>query len=719
MAVMDDLNFGRTRRLPIIRSAEVAECGLACLAMIAGWHGMAVTLNGLRQLFPPSLAGLSLRGLVEHADRMGFASRAARVEVEDLRHLPLPIIIHWNRSHFVVLKSIGARRAKIHDPAAGVREISLAELSGSFTGVVLELEPSSGFRPVRIGRPLRLSDLASSIRGLRSALFTVLGLSLGLQVLAFGAPLQVQFVIDDVLSRGDTSIIPVMAAAFAVLVCLQAAVEGLRAWAIQATAYTALFQVVSNIVRHLSRLPLSWFEARGVGDIMSRIGSAATIQDTLTRGVVTALLDGAMSLIAGILLFVYSPVLGGVVVAGVAVSLAMTQLAYGSLQQRMQERIAASASEQTHLMETVRAAATIKTMGREAERVADWRAHYAAAMNALASIAKYHAGINASQTLINGLQVVVVLALGASMVIDGRLSAGMLVAFLAFRQIFSDRTTTFINQLVEFRLLGLHLDRLGDIVQAETETPPASTVAAFEVTGALTLTDLEFRYGAADRDVLKGVSLVVAPGDFIAISGASGGGKTTLLKIMVGLLTPTGGEIDIDAAPASPERWRHWRTRLGFVSQDDRLLAGTVAENVAFFDPELDMARVREVIGLVGLRADVERMPMQYLTMVGDMGSTLSSGQKQRLFLARALYGDPRILILDEGTANLDETSETLITTLVKSMSITRIVVAHRPAMIHAANRRFIVRDGRLTPLEGPPEQLEPAMRDVTDRSAA
>lgn len=716
--MIEELNFARRAKLPMIRAAETAECGLACLAMIANWHGMAVTLNGLRQLFPPSLAGVSLRGLVDHADRLGFASRAARVEVEDLQVLSPPLILHWSQSHFVVLKAIGKYGATIHDPASGVRRITGKELSDAFSGIILELEASPEFRPVRIGRPLRLSDLASSVRGLRSAVLTVLGLSLGLQLIAFGAPFQVQFVIDDILSRGDASIIPVLAVAFAALVILQAVVEALRGWAVQATAYTALFQVVSNIVRHLSRLPLSWFEARSVGDIMSRIGSAATIQDTLTRGVFTALLDGAMSVVAGVLLFAYSPTLAGVVLVGVAMSLLVTQLAYGPLQQRMQERIAASASEQTHLMETVRAAATIKTMGREAERVSDWRSRYAAAMNSLASIAKFHAGINASQTLVNGLQVVAVLALGASMVLEDRMSTGMLVAFLAFRQIFSDRTTTFINQLIEFRLLGLHLDRLGDIIQTPPETPPMATIATFEVSGALRFAEVGFRYGAADRDVLKGITLDVEAGDFIAISGVSGGGKTTLLKLMVGLLKPTDGVVEVDSVPASPERWRHWRTRLGFVSQDDRLLAGTIAENVAFFDPELSMSRVREVIDLVGLRGDIERMPLQYLTRVGDMGSTLSSGQKQRIFMARALYGNPQVLVLDEGTANLDETSEEVITTLVKSLSMTRIVVAHRPAMIQAATRRFQIHDGRLFRLEPAIERYDPNVRDYADVAA-
>lgn len=693
----EGLNFSRRRRLPVIRAAEGAECGLVCLAMVANWHGLEITLNALRQIFPPALSGVTLRGLMEQADRLGFASRAARVDLGDLERIALPTILHWRQGHFVVLKSISQSGAVVHDPAEGVRTLNLAALSEVFSGIILELEPGADFRTATVGQRLRLSDLWSSVTGLRSAVLTVAGLSLALQVVAFAIPLQIQFVVDDVLSRGDDSIIWVIALAFATLIVLQSILEGLRAWSIQATAYSALFQVMSNVVRHLTRLPLSWFEARSVGDIMSRLASATTIQDTLTRGVLTALLDGFTALVAAIFLFLYSPQLAFIVTSGVALNFIVTRVLYTPLRSRMQERITASASEQTHLIETVRASATIKTLGREAERVAEWRGRYAKAMNSLASIAKYHAGLQSAQTLINGLQVVLVVAWGAHLVVHGEgLSAGMLIAFLAFRQIFSDRTTTFLNQLIEFRLLGLHLDRLGDIVQSRPEVPVGTVSPSFPALGRLKLTDVGFRYGFSAPEVLESIDVTVETGDFIAITGPSGGGKSTLLKLMIGLLVPTCGKIELEGAAATPERWRHWRTQLGFVSQDDRLLAGSIAENIAFFDPELDMAQVHAVARMVGLDREIGAMPMQYLTRVGDMGSALSSGQKQRIFMARALYGRPSVLVLDEGTANLDEEAETVITNLVLSLPITRIIVAHRPALVEAAQRRFEIRDGHL-----------------------
>jgi len=708
MSLPAQLNFSRRRRLPLVLASEAAECGLACITMIARYHGHDVDLNGLRQRFALSLAGMSLRSLMGLADQLGFASRPLRVELSALAKVQAPAILHWDLNHFVVLRAVTAKHAVIHDPAVGIRTVPLAELSKHFTGVVLELMPAANFRRVEARAPIRLSSLWSQITGLWGALLQVIALSAVLQIAAFAAPFQIQLVVDEAVFHDDQDLLLVLAVAFGALVVIQASVEGLRGWALKVFGHLLSFQIVGNLVRHLMRLPADFFEKRHVGDIFSRIGAVQPIQQAITQGLVSAIIDGAMAFIAAGILFFYSVLLGAIVLAAVVLHLALVFALYPGMRHRMEEEILARAKEQSHLMETIRAATTIKLMGREADRESAWRNLNADVTNAGVSVGKYQISLALIQTLITGLVHVIIIYIGARLILTGQgFSVGMLFAFLSFRQTFNERAIGFINQLVQFRLLGLHLDRLSDIV---TAAPEAETVRmqSLDVKGDIRVRDLSFRYGAADNFVLQDINLDIAAGDFVAITGPSGGGKTTLVKLLLGLHKATAGTIDLDGNRADAELWRAWRKHVGVVAQDDRLLSGTIADNIAFFDPDLDMARVQAAAMAAQVHDDIMRQPMQYLGLVGDMGSTLSGGQRQRVLLARALYGQPRVLFLDEGTANLDEATEEAIADLIKQLPITRIVVAHRPALLRRAKRVFVVKDRQLSEMvsgnDGPPQ---------------
>lgn len=694
MSVLDQLNLGGRNRLPAIIAAEAAECGLACMAMIGAYHGHDIDLNGLRQRFSLSITGATLRSLMRLSEQLGLGGRALRVELDSLAKVQTPAVLHWDLNHFVVLKSVDRRTATIHDPARGAVTLSLDEVSNHFTGVVLELTPAANFTKVSAREPIRLASLWSRMRGFWSAAGQILALSAALQLAAFAAPFQIQLVVDEAIGRADGSLLNVLALGFGTLIIVQCAIEALRGWALQVFGNLLTFQMVGNLVRHLLRLPSDFFEKRHVGDILSRVNSTAAIQDALTRGVVSALIDGTMALVAAVILFFYAPVLAGVVVTAVVLNLVVAFVFYPVTRARTEEQLVVSARERTHIMETVRAATVIKLMGREAEREGAWRNLYARVINATISIARFQIGANLLQGVITGVSTVLVIFLGARLILSGAgFSIGMLLAFLSFRQTFSDRTVSLINQAVQFRLVSLHLERLSDIVTAAPEADLAAP-PRLDMKGGLSVRGLSFQYGPADPPVLQDVELDIAPGDFVAITGPSGGGKTTLLKLLLGLREPTAGQVLLDGQAATPELWRAWRAGVGVVSQDDRLLSGTIADNIAFFDPDLDMARVQMAAQAAQVHADILRMPMQYLSLVGDMGSSLSGGQRQRVLLARALYRAPRVLILDEGTANLDEATEAVIADLIASLPITRIVVAHRPALVQRAGRVIEVAGG-------------------------
>jgi ATP-binding cassette subfamily B protein RaxB len=602
----------------------------------------------------------------------------------------------------------------VHDPSLGVRTYGLDEFSKHFTGVVLELTPSGSFQAVTARAPVRLTSLWSRIVGFWPALLQVLGLSLALQIAVFAMPFQIQLVVDEGIFRADRDLLNVLALGFGTLVVLQASIEALRAWALQILGQMLSFQMVGNLVRHMIRLPAEWFEKRHIGDIISRIGSASAIRDVLTRGVISVIIDGLMAIVAVVILLLYSPTLTGIVLGAVAINLGVAFALFPAMRARTEEQIIESAREQSHVMETVRAATTIKIMGREAERESSWRNLYANAVNAAVSVGKFQISLSFSQTLVTGLQTVIVIYLGARTILAGDgFSVGMLFAFLSFRQTFTDRATGLINQFVQFKFLSLHLGRLADIVAEEPETIEGNALPYMEVNGSMALKDVAFRYGAADRLVLDAVNLEVRPGEFLAITGPSGGGKTTLLKLMLGLRPPTFGTVFLDGQPATPELWRAWREQVGVVAQDDRLLSGTIADNIAFFDPDLDMVRVLQAAAAAQVHADITSMPMQYLSLVGDMGSALSGGQKQRVLLARALYRRPRVLILDEGTANLDVETEEILADLIAGLPITRIVVAHRPALLRRADRILVVEGGSLRDASDSGVRYNPVFAEV------
>lgn len=703
MSIFDDLDLFTGRRLPVIHGVEAAECGLACMTMIARWHGHDVDLNGLRQRFSLSISGASLRNLMQLADRLGFATRALRLEPEALRKIETPAILHWDLNHFVVLAKAGAKGIVIHDPGAGRRELSWAEASRHFTGVVLEVKRADNFEPVEARQKTKLTSLWSKMTGFWPSFFQILALSVALQFAVFAAPFFTQLVIDEALARGDTDLLLVLAVGFGALVVIRVMIETLRAYALQVLGQLLTFQMVGNLVRHLMRLKTAFFEKRHVGDILSRIQSTRPIQDAITRGVVATMIDGVMAIIALVILFFYSGLLTMVVLASLVLSLVVTFSVYPVMRRRSEEAIAAGAKEQSHLIESVRASRTLKLMGREAERENAWRNLFADTTNANFSVGRYEIAQNSLQQLITGVQTILVVYLAGRMILAGEgFSVGMLFAFLSFRQTFTDRVLALINQSVQFRLLSLHLDRVGDIIQAEREVRDDEEAAQLEtIEGGIEVRDAHFRYGAGDKPVLTGASLQVRPGEFLAITGSSGGGKSTLLKLMLGLYEPDEGEILLDGRAASAALWRAWRAHVGMVAQDDQLMSGTLANNIAFFDPDLDMTRVHEAARQARIHEDILAMPMGYLSLIGDMGAALSGGQRQRVLLARALYRNPSVLILDEGTANLDPETEAEIADVVAAMDITRIVVAHRPALIERADRVVVVKGGKVRPAKG------------------
>lgn len=685
--MLRELNLSRAKRLPVILAAEGGECGLACLAMIAKYWGHDVDLNGLRQKFSLSMSGATLRTIIEQAAELSLSARPIRTDLSGLKAAALPAVLHWNLNHFVVLESVSTSHVVVHDPALGRRKINFEEVSGQFTGVLVEFEKSKAFQKVTAQTRPKLTSLWSDSRGLLSAILHILALTLALQVVMIAMPFQLQLVIDQVLGTNDHDLLRTISLGFCALVVIQCLIELIRSWSIAALGQLLSYQLIRNLVNHLIYLPSSWFEKRNIGDILSRIQSTAPIKTLVSTSAPTVVLDGAIGLIAGGILFLYSAQLAVIVYLGTFLTLLATLAIYPIQRHRLEEQINASAKESTYLMETIRAATIIKLMGAESNRIANWKNLFADTINSGFSVLKYNIGLEFLRKLCVGLQFSLVIYLAADEIIHNTgFTVGMLFAFLSFKVTFVDKTNKLIDQLFQLKLLGLHLERIGDIVQTEAES---STHSMFieKPNGAIDIRGVHFRYGAGDKFVFKNLNLRIEPGEFVALVGKSGAGKSTLVKLILGLYAPDEGEIFLDGQAASAVFYKAWRQHVGFVAQDDRLLAGSVADNIAFFDPEMSMEDVVAAAKAAQVHEEILQMPMKYQSLVGDMGSSLSGGQRQRILLARALYRKPSILILDEGTANLDPETEQGVVDIVTKLRLTRIVVAHRPALIDKADR--------------------------------
>ena len=666
-------------RLPCVLQAEAAECGLACLCMLACYHGHATDLAGLRVRFPPGVRGCSLNHLVGVAQRLGLGCRAVRAEPHELAQLRLPCIVHWQFRHFVVLHRVHRGRFEVHDPACGARRLSAAEFGAGFTGVALELWPDASFVPAAPPPRLRLRDVSGRLAGLRRFLGHVLVLSLLLELMALLNPFYTQWIVDHVLVTGDRDLLGALLVGFTLLLFGRQAVELLRAWLILYTGTRLHLQWRSNIVGHLLALPLPFFEHRTLGDIVSRIDGADAIQHTLTGEFLEALLDGVVALLTLAALLVYSPRLSALALATIALYTLLRLALHAPLRAATQGQVQLGAIEQGFLLETVRGARTIKLMGAAQSRRVRWLDHLVGQINGGLRLHKLGLVLSTSSALLLGVDGVLTLWLGAGAVLDAELTTGMLLAFIAYKAQFQGRVSSLIDKYFALRLLGLHVERLADIVlsQPEQVAPGAPPPAP----AALEAVELGLRHADDEPWVLRGLSFRIEPGHAVAVIGPSGCGKSTLLQLLLGAIAPSSGRLllgNIDLARVDLDAWRG---QIGCVLQDDQLFAGSILDNIAFFDAAPDAEWAARCAAVAQVHDDIAAMPLGYQTLVGDLGVHLSGGQRQRIMLARALYKRPRLLLLDEATSHLDGALEQRVAQALAALGMTCIHVTHRAAV--------------------------------------
>jgi ATP-binding cassette, subfamily B, bacterial CvaB/MchF/RaxB len=710
------LNFGGQGRLPVIQQTEAAECGLACLAMISSYHGRRIDLNTLRRRHPVSLKGATLRALIQVASQMHFVCRPVRFELGHLRRLHMPTIVHWDMNHFVVLKSVTRRGILVHDPASGKRFFPIAEASKHLTGVALELSPSEGFRPKDERARLPFSTFWTQMRGSRHALVQILILSAVLEIFVIASPFYLQLTIDEVIARGDADLLFVLALGFGLLAAIKVGSTAIRSLVILVVQNVLHFEIGARLFHHLVRLPIAYFEKRHIGDILSRFNSIEPIRSALAEGMIGATIDGLMALATLAMIFVYSTQLALVVLAAFVLYAVVRLGLYRLLRERSLATIEAKAHENSTFIETLRAVQSLKIFNREGDRETQWLNRYGDVVSANVRLGRAKIAFATINDALFGLENVVTIYLAARLALSNSLTIGMIFAFMSYKQHFTEKAVQLVEKALDFRILELHLERLADIALSPLERGHDQVLAyTRQIRGGIELRNVFFRYAETEPFVLEDINFIIEPGEFVAVMGPSGAGKTTLIKIMLGLLEPTRGEVLIDGVPLSTIGPRAYREHVGAVMQEDQLLSGSVADNICFFDPSFDQDRMIQCTQLAGIHEEIMAMPMSYNSLIGDMGSSLSGGQKQRVVLARALYRLPRILFLDEGTAHLDVENEIKINDALKRLQMTRISVAHRPEISSGANRTLRIARTPKSDARGPaPDAIAKQQDEVT-----
>jgi len=661
---------------------------------------------------------------------LGFQTRAIKIEMEHLAQLSCPAILHWNMNHFVVLTKVKGKTLTIHDPALGERKLTYSEASKYITGIALEVTPSDTFSPKKSAPRLGLSQFFTRTTGFKRNLLTLFALSIVLQLFALASPYYMQTVVDDVLIYNNDALLKALAIGFALLLIIETFTSGIRKFVILSVSSRLQLQMSASVFKHLLSLPLDYFDKRHIGDVVSRFGSLASIREFLTTGLVTALLDGLMAVITLAVMILYSPKLTLVVVAIMLAYLAVRLGLLPFIKRLTTERIALAALEQSHFMESVRAILPIRVYSQEVQRHGQWQNKLVATLNKDITLGKINIGSALTNQLLFGAENLVVVYIGASLVMEGTLSIGMLLAFMAYKARFVSALDGVVNKLIELSMLGVHFNRLSDILLTPSQHKPLSLKAkddTFEKQNvhfsnadvpnsstsnslapnvltpdgastpslldaktrpvALKATAFSYRYSETNAWVFKNLMFSVHSGEIVAITGDSGCGKSTMLKCLMGLYPVSEGNIE---HPSSTN------PVIASVLQEDTCLSGTIAQNICCFEEAPDLKKMVYVAQLACIHEDIMQMPMQYHSLVGDMGSSLSGGQKQRLLLARALYQEPDILFLDEASSHLDMENEAQINHHLKSLNMTRIIVAHRPQSIAMADKVYRLENGNL-----------------------
>lgn len=689
----------RRDRVPVTLQMSAVECGAACLAMVLAYHGRDTSLKECNEDCGTSRDGVTAQDIFRAARKHSLHPLALSLGATALRGLSLPAIVHWSFSHFVVLERCDRNRVAIVDPAVGRRTLTLEEFSAGFTGVVLTFEPGTHF--TRRTMPGRLTFQTClryvwRVPGIAGLFAQVLGASLCLQFLGLALPVSTKLIADRIIPSGLRDALPLLGAGLLVFALAQALTTALRGLVLNCVQARLDMRILVGFVEQLLRLPFRFFQQRATGDLLMRITSSATIREVLTNQTISGILDGAFVLGYLGIFFWRAPLFGLLLLGIMLAQIVLTVAASGPVRDATQRELLAQADAQSYLVQALMGIATVKASGAEPRVLGHWSNLVTAQVNASVRRGHLAALVDAALSLLRTISPLLLLWLAAGRVLDGAMSIGTMFALIALASAVFVPLSALLSNAQRIQLVRAHIQRLGDIVEAEPEQSPRSADGVPSIRGSIRVNHVSFRYDVHAPFLLRDISLSIDPGQKIALVGRTGSGKTTLAMLLLGLLEPVEGEILYEGRPLRELCYRSLRKQMGVVLQEPFLFSGSIRQNIAFNDPALSLDRVMDAARLAAIHDDIAAMPMGYETRLSEGGSGLSGGQRQRLALARALAHRPSVLIIDEGTSHLDSATESLVENNLSQLRCTRILIAHRLNTVRNADRIFVLSDGTI-----------------------